>query len=292
MNAILHRAQVLVEALPYIQRFSGKIVVVKYGGSTREEDASAFVQDLVMMKQVNIHPVVVHGGGPEITDFLQTMSVPVQFVNGLRVTDDAVLDAVSMVLVGKINQQIVAQLQSFGGNAIGLSGIDGQLILAKKKENTSVDLGFVGEVVSVNCTLLSGLIAEGYIPVISPVGVDSHGQRYNINADTAAAAIAGELKAEKLILSTNVPGLYIEQDGVKQIISAIGEKEIARYIEEGQISGGMVPKVEACLEALSRGVKRTHIVDGRQEHVLLLELLTDTGVGTMVTKEGDGEEGQ
>lgn len=287
MNAVLHRAQILVEALPYIQKFSGKIVVVKYGGSTRNEDSTSFFQDLVMMKQVNIHPVVVHGGGPEITALLGSMGVDVQFVNGLRVTDDAVLDAASMVLVGRINKQIVSQIQSYGGNAIGLSGIDGKLLLAKKKINTEVDLGYVGEIEEVNCKLLLGLIEQGYIPVISPLGVDNQGQRYNINADTVAAAVAGELKAEKLVLSTNVPGLYIEENGEKQIISAIGAKKIAEYIATGQIHGGMVPKVEACLDALERGVHKTHIVDGRQEHVLLLELLTDTGVGTMVSKEDE-----
>jgi len=285
MNAVLQRAQILVEALPYIQEFSGKIVVVKYGGSTRNEDASSFFLDLVLMKQVNIHPVVVHGGGPEITSLLELMGIDVKFVNGLRVTDQAVLDVASMVLVGKINKQIVSQIQAYGGKAIGISGIDGQLLLSRKKLNTEVDLGFVGEVVEVNQKLLRGLIEEGYIPVIAPLGVDNQGQHYNINADTVAAAVAGELKAEKLVLSTNVPGLYIEENGDKKIISAIGAKKISQYIESGQISGGMVPKVEACLDAIKRGVNRTHIVDGRQEHVLLLELLTDTGVGTMVTKE-------
>jgi len=285
MNAVLQRAQILVEALPYIQEFSGKIVVVKYGGSTRNEDASSFFLDLVLMKQVNIHPVVVHGGGPEITSLLELMGIDVKFVNGLRVTDEAVLDVASMVLVGKINKQIVSQIQAYGGKAIGVSGIDGQLLLSRKKQNTEVDLGFVGEVVEVNQKLLLGLIEEGYIPVIAPLGVDHQGQHYNINADTVAAAVAGELKAEKLVLSTNVPGLYIEENGDKKIISAIGAKKISQYIESGQISGGMVPKVEACLDAIKRGVNRTHIVDGRQEHVLLLELLTDTGVGTMVTKE-------
>lgn len=285
MNAVLQRAQILVEALPYIQEFSGKIVVVKYGGSTRNEDASSFFLDLVLMKQVNIHPVVVHGGGPEITSLLELMGIDVKFVNGLRVTDQAVLDVASMVLVGKINKQIVSQIQAYGGKAIGISGIDGQLLLSRKKLNTEVDLGFVGEVVEVNQKLLLGLIEEGYIPVIAPLGVDNQGQHYNINADTVAAAVAGELKAEKLVLSTNVPGLYIEENGDKKIISAIGAKKISQYIESGQISGGMVPKVEACLDAIKRGVNRTHIVDGRQEHVLLLELLTDTGVGTMVTKE-------
>ncbi|OEF97881.1 acetylglutamate kinase [Desulfuribacillus alkaliarsenatis] len=287
MNAVLHRAQILVEALPYIQKFSGKIVVVKYGGSTRNEDSTSFFQDLVMMKQVNIHPVVVHGGGPEITALLESMGSQVQFVNGLRVTDHTVLDAASMVLVGKINKQIVSQIQSYGGNAIGLSGIDGKLLLAEKKQSKDVDLGYVGEIKEVNCTLLRGLIEQGYIPVISPLGVDHQGQRYNINADTVAAVVAGALNAEKLVLSTNVAGLYVEENGEKQTISAIGAKKIAEYIASGQIHGGMVPKVQACLEALSRGVQRTHIVDGRQEHVLLLELLTDTGVGTMVTKEDD-----
>ncbi|OEH86783.1 acetylglutamate kinase [Desulfuribacillus stibiiarsenatis] len=287
MTAGLHRAQVLVEALPYIQRFAGKIVVVKYGGSTMGEDTSSFIQDLVLMKQVNIHPVVVHGGGPEITNLLESMGVEVQFVNGLRVTDQAVLDVASMVLVGKINKQIVSQIQSYGGKAIGLSGIDGKLLLARKKQNTKVDLGFVGEVEQVNCKLLRGLIDEGYIPVIAPLGVDDQGQRYNINADTVAAAVAGELRAEKFVLSTNVPGIYIEENGVKTIISAIGAKKIEESIDNGQISGGMVPKVEACLEALNRGVNTTHIVDGRQEHVLLLELLTDTGVGTMVSREDE-----
>lgn len=287
MNGVLQRAQILVEALPYIQRFSGKIVVVKYGGSTRGEDPTSFFQDLVLMKQVNIHPVVVHGGGPEISALLESMGAEVKFVDGLRVTDEQVLDAASMVLVGKINKQIVSQIQAYGGNALGISGIDGELILARKKENPGIDLGFVGEVVQVNRGLVNKIIEEGYIPVIAPLGVDKAGQRYNINADTVAAAIAGEIGAEKFILSTNVPGIYIEEDGEKKTISTIKASEIREYIKSGQISGGMVPKVQACLDAIDRGVRRTHIVDGRDEHVLLLELLTQTGVGTMVTKDDE-----
>lgn len=287
MNGVLQRAQILVEALPYIQRFSGKIVVVKYGGSTRGEDPTSFFQDLVLMKQVNIHPVVVHGGGPEISALLESMGAEVKFVDGLRVTDEQVLDAASMVLVGKINKQIVSQIQAYGGNALGISGIDGELILARKKETPGIDLGFVGEVVQVNRKLINKIIEEGYIPVIAPLGVDKTGQRYNINADTVAAAIAGEIGAEKFILSTNVAGIYIEENGEKKTISSIKASEIKEYIKSGQISGGMVPKVQACLDAIDRGVRRTHIVDGRDEHVLLLELLTQTGVGTMVTKDDE-----
>ena len=266
-------ANLLVEALPYFQKFSGKTVVVKYGGNAMiSEDLKAKVmQDVTLMKQVGMRPVIVHGGGPDITGFLKKVGKDSEFVSGLRVTDEETMEIVSMVLIGKVNADVVMRLNVCGNRAVGLSGVDAELIRAKKKlavvhedgGEHSVDIGHVGEVKSVNAGILADNLDRGYIPVVAPIGVDEDGAQYNINADYVAAAIAGALHAEKLLLLTDVEGIYNA---------------------DGTISGGMIPKVEACLTALSQGAQKTSIIDGRLPHSLLLELFTSQGIGTEIVK--------
>lgn len=286
------RAATLIEALPYIQRFSGKTVVIKYGGAAQVEKAlqSPFAQDVVLLKYVGINVVVVHGGGPQIGDLLKRMGKATEFIEGLRVTDEETVGVVEMVLSGSTNKGIVRLINRHGGAAVGLSGSDGDLTRARKLtlsrknaegEEEIIDLGHVGEVVQVNPDIIHHLTQARYIPVIAPLGVGEDGTVYNINADSAAGAIAGALGAEKFILLTDVPGILDRQG---KLVSSLRPPEVQKLREEGVIKGGMIPKVEACLEALASGVKKTHIVDGRIPHAVLLEVFTDEGVGTQIVR--------
>ena len=274
------RAQVLIEALPYIQRYNGKIVVVKYGGNAMINEALklAVMKDIVMLSLIGIKVVLVHGGGPEITQLLNKIGKKSEFVDGLRVTDAETADVVQMVLAGKINKTLVAQLVNIGGKAIGLCGMDGGLIEAKMLDEK---LGYVGEITNVNTQPILDLLDMGYIPVISTVGYDKLGNVYNINADTAAARIAGTLKAESMISMTDTVGLLRDKDDTSTLIPKVRVSEAPQLEREGIISGGMIPKVECCIEAIRRGVKKVFIIDGRVPHAILIEVLTDEGVGTM-----------
>jgi len=281
----LTRADVLVEALPYIRRFAGRTVVVKYGGNalagTSEHDALAlFAEDIVLMHTVGIRPVVVHGGGPQINDMLLRLNIESQFVNGLRVTDEATMQVVQMVLNGNVNPQIVSAINVHGNVAVGLSGEDGRTLQVKARDES---LGFVGDIEKVRTHVIDGLLADGLVPVLSTVGVDVNGQPYNINADTAAGAIAEALGAEKIVYLTDIAGLRKDIDDANSLIQRITVDELSDLIADGTISGGMIPKVESCMQAVRGGVKSAHILDGRIAHVLLLELFTDQGVGTMIT---------
>lgn len=281
----LTRAEVLVEALPYIRRFAGRTVVVKYGGNalagTSEHDALAlFAEDIVLMHTVGIRPVVVHGGGPQINDMLSRLNIESQFVNGLRVTDEATMQVVQMVLNGSVNPQIVSAINVHGNVAVGLSGEDGRTLQVTARDTS---LGFVGDIEKVRTHVIEGLLADGLVPVLSTVGVDVNGQPYNINADTAAGAIAEALGAEKIVYLTDIAGLRKDIDDAQSLIQRITVDELSALIADGTISGGMIPKVESCMQAVRGGVKSAHILDGRIAHVLLLELFTDQGVGTMIT---------
>lgn len=282
----LEKAEVLVEALPYIKDFYGKRVVIKYGGAamTECELKMKVMQDIVLMKYVGMHPIVVHGGGPDITGMLGRLNIDTAFVNGLRVTDRATMEVVEMVLGGKVNKEIVSGLNASGGKAVGISGKDGGLIKARPID-PSGKLGFVGEVETVNPQIIETLIENGYIPVIAPIGIDDEQQSYNINADLVAASIAVGMKADKLVLLTDVPGLLEDKDDSDSLISVLKVSQVPEYVEAGVIAGGMIPKVTCCVEAVTGGVSRTHIVDGRVPHSILLEIFTKEGVGTMVVNE-------
>ena len=282
----LEKAEVLVEALPYIKDFYGKRVVIKYGGAamTECELKMKVMQDIVLMKYVGMHPIVVHGGGPDITGMLGRLNIDTAFVNGLRVTDQATMEVVEMVLGGKVNKEIVSGLNASGGKAVGISGKDGGLIKARPID-PSGKLGFVGEVETVNPQIIETLIENGYIPVIAPIGIDDEQQSYNINADLVAASIAVGMKADKLVLLTDVPGLLEDKNDNSSLISILKVSQVPDYVETGVIAGGMVPKVTCCVEAVTGGVSRTHIVDGRVPHSILLEIFTKEGVGTMVVNE-------
>ena len=278
-------ADVLVEALPYIRRFSGRTVVVKYGGNAlagaSEEDAlSLFAEDIVLMHTVGIRPVVVHGGGPQISAMLDRLGIETGFVNGLRVTDGPTLDVVRMVLNGDVNPRIVGAVNMHGHIAVGLSGEDGRMIMAERRDPA---LGFVGDVARVRPGLLEGLLNDGFVPVVSTVGVDASGQALNINADTAAGAIAEAVGAEKVIYLTDVAGLRRDVADPASLIHRATVAEAEALIADGTVAGGMIPKVESCIQAVRGGVKSAHILDGRVPHALLLELFTDSGVGTMIT---------
>jgi len=296
MISPLEKTEILIEALPYIKKFYGKTVVIKYGGNAmiNEDLKQAVVKDVVLMRLVGMHPIVVHGGGPDINDLLNKVGKQSEFVNGLRVTDKETMDIVEMVLAGKVNKRIVSLINQSGGSAIGLSGKDGSLITAKKKETAvvtesgklvNVDLGHVGEVVDINPEIITTVIERGYIPVIAPIGVGSDGESYNINADTAAGELARALKADKLVLLTDVEGIMADSNNKNSLISSLAVSQVPSLIKDGIISGGMIPKVECCVRALEGGVGRTHIVDGRLSHSLLLEIFTDTGIGTMVVPD-------
>jgi len=282
----LEKAEILVEALPYIKDFHGKRVVIKYGGAAMIECElkEKIMQDIVLMKYVGMHPIVVHGGGPEINAMLKRLNMKSEFVDGLRVTDRDTMEIVEMVLGGKVNKEIVSGINASGGKAIGISGKDGQLIIAGPTEDRE-RLGYVGQVNQVNPGVIETIIENGYIPVIAPIGMDDQRNSYNINADLAAAAIAVAMKADKLVLLTDVPGLLMDPNDPESLISVLRTSEVGIYIEAGVISGGMTPKVQCCVESVTGGVGRTHIVDGRVPHSILLEVFTRQGVGTMVVNE-------
>ncbi|MCR4442694.1 MAG: acetylglutamate kinase [Peptococcaceae bacterium] len=285
MLSAVEKAGILMEALPYIQSFAGKTIVIKYGGHamTDTQLEEMVLKDIIMMKLVGMNPVVVHGGGPVIDDWLKKINVEARFVNGLRVTDEITMEVVEMVLAGKVNKGIVSRINSFGGKAVGLCGKDGRLIIAEKIGGAD-NLGLVGEVAGVNPGIIHTLTGEGYIPVVAPVGVSLQGETLNINADYVAGALGGALKAHKLVLLTDVEGIYLG-DGPESLASRLTKGEIAGLIEGGVIRGGMIPKAESCLFALEKGVENVHIVDGRKPHSLLLEIFTREGIGTMVVNE-------
>ncbi len=277
------RASVLVHALPYIQKYYNKIVVVKYGGNamTDEKLKKAVMGDIVLMSLIGIKVVLVHGGGPEITEMLAKIGKETEFVDGLRVTDAETADVVQMVLSGKINKSLVNLLESKGGKAMGLCGTDGHMIMAKQMDPR---LGFVGEITEVNTQPILDLLEKGYIPVISSVGCDNDGNVYNINADTAAAKIAGMLNAESLISMTNISGILRDKDDPSSLISKLTTKQAAELTEQGVIAGGMIPKVECCVNAINWGVNKVFVIDGTIKHAILIETLTDEGIGTMFVK--------
>ena len=278
------RAQVLVEALPHIQKYNGKIVVVKYGGNAmiNEELKHDVMRDMVLLNLIGVKVVLVHGGGPEISAMLKRVGKESQFVDGLRVTDEETSEIVQMILAGKINKSLVAKLDNLGGRAMGICGMDGGLIKARMIDER---LGFVGEIVSVNPQPIHDLLEKGYIPVVSTIGCDETGHVYNINADTAAAAIAASLKAESLISVTDTPGLLMDAKNPDTLIHRIDLKGAEKLKEEGVISGGMIPKIDCCTRAIREGVRKVFIIDGRIPHALLMETLTDEGLGTMFKKE-------
>ncbi|MEA3386279.1 MAG: acetylglutamate kinase [Thermodesulfobacteriota bacterium] len=289
----ISRARVLIEALPYIRQFADKTIVIKYGGHAMAEQSlkEKFVLDIILMKYVGINPVIVHGGGPQINRIMERMGIRSTFVEGQRVTDDETMSVVEMVLVGTVNKEIVGLINGYEGRAVGLSGRDGDLIQADpmkiykytgdERPPEIIDIGRVGKVSSVNAGVLKALEDAGFIPVIAPVGVGPDGQAYNINADLVAGAIAGELKAEKLILLTDVPGVMNSKN---ELIPSMTADEARKAMKDRIATGGMIPKLKSCLKALGSGVDKAHIIDGRKEHAILLELLTDTGVGTEIVQ--------
>lgn len=290
MKRLIEKANILIESLPYIRNFYGKTFVIKYGGAAQVDERlkDSFAQDVVLLNFIGIRPVIVHGGGPKISEMMKRMGKEPSFVQGQRITDRETMEIVEMVLGGLINKEIVALINGHGGRAIGLSGKDGGFIRAKKKllrksvasgEEEVIDIGLVGEVESVEPGILDTIEKDGFIPVIAPIGVGRDGSAFNINADYVASAVASSLKAEKLILLTDVPGI---KDKREVVISSIGRKEIKGLIDNGTISGGMLPKVQACVNALNEGVKKTHIIDGRVPHCLLLEIFTKEGIGTEI----------
>ncbi|MEW5745145.1 MAG: acetylglutamate kinase [Nitrospirota bacterium] len=290
MEKLVEKAQILIESLPYIRNFYGKTFVIKYGGAAQVEEAlkDSFAQDVVLLNFIGIKPIIIHGGGPRISQTMKKMGKEPAFVQGQRVTDKETMDIVEMVLGGLINKEIVALINNHGGKAVGLSGKDGGLIRARKKllRKTAgtggeevIDIGLVGEVEAVAPDIIDAVEQGGFIPVISPIGVGSKGEAYNINADYVASAIAAALKAEKFILLTDVPGI---NDKKGDIISTVHKKEVKKLIDNGTITGGMLPKVQACTRAIDAGVRKTHIVDGRVPHCLLLEIFTKEGIGTEI----------
>jgi acetylglutamate kinase len=294
MEDFIGKAEVLMEALPYIQRFYGKTFVVKYGGHAMENEElkHSFAQDIVLLKYVGINPVVVHGGGPQIDTVLEKMGITSRYVRGMRVTDQATLDIVEMVLVGKVNKEIVNLINRHGGLAVGLSGKDGGLILARKMNVTVsspngappeiIDIGMVGEIIGINPLVIESLDQNKFIPVIAPVGVGQEGETYNINADLVAGEVAEALHAEKLIMMTDVEGV---KDKRGTLLSTLKENQARKMIQDGVVGSGMIPKVECCVNALKGGVGKTHIVDGRVKHAILLEIFTKEGIGTEVVRK-------
>lgn len=293
MKELIGKANILIEALPYIKEFSGKTVVIKYGGAAMGNDdlKEATMQDIVLMKYVGINPVVVHGGGPEISALMKRLGLQPRFVNGHRYTDEQTIEIAEMVLTGKINKEIVTILNQHGGAAVGVSGKDANLIVAKKyephdhrglPEDDTPDLGFVGDVERVNPQIIQALTTDGFIPVVSPLGADLNGQGYNINADLVAAAIAGALKAAKLVLLTDAPGILSDPKDESSLIPTIQMNDVESLVSNKIITGGMLPKIEACLRALESGVTKTHVIDGRIPHSVLLEIYTQKGIGTEI----------
>ena len=282
------RAEVLTQALPYIQKYYNKVVVIKYGGNAMVNETlkQQVMEDIVLLSLIGVKVVLVHGGGPEITDMLQRVGKESRFVDGLRVTDKETAEIVQMVLAGKINKSLVNYLEAKGGVAIGLSGIDGHLIEAKMKDDR---LGYVGKITAVNINPITDLLEKGYIPVVSTVGCDMEGNVYNINADTAAAYIAGAMGAERLITMTDIAGILTDKDDPDSLIPCIDINDAVELFRSGVISGGMIPKVECCIEAINHGVKKVIILDGRVPHAILIEMLTDEGAGTMVVEDKNNE---
>ncbi len=293
MQELINKANVLVEALPWIRQFYGKTIVIKYGGNAMVEEhlKEGFARDVILMKYIGLNPVVVHGGGPQIGKVLEAMGIETRFEQGMRVTDARTMDVVEMVLGGKVNKEIVSNINRHGGRAVGLTGKDGNLITARKLEMKAInpdtltpeiiDIGMVGEVAGINPAIIISLEQANFIPVIAPVGVDESGRTYNINADLVAGKVAGALQAEKLILLTDVEGV---KDKSGKLLNTIDIADVQGLIDDGTIVGGMIPKVTCCLDAVAAGVKKTHIIDGRMEHACLLEVFTDQGVGTAVAK--------
>jgi acetylglutamate kinase len=290
MQSLIEKAEVLLEALPYIQRFYGKTFVIKYGGNAmiEEELKSSFARDVALLKFVGINPVVVHGGGPQIDKTLQKLGIETRFVRGMRVTDEATMSVVEMVLGGQINKEIVTLINQHGGQAVGLSGKDGELFVARKmnvrlegagRRPESIDVGMVGEIIRVNPTVIQALDASNFIPVIAPIAAGENGESYNINADLAAGKIAEAIQAEKLILLTDVGGIRAKSG---ELLRTLSSDQVKELIDEGVIAGGMIPKVECCVDALRGGVRKTHVIDGRLRHAVLLEIFTQEGVGTEV----------
>ena len=290
MEALIKKAEILIEALPYIQKLYGKTVVIKYGGNAmiNEELKNSVMEDITLLKYIGMNPVVVHGGGPDINKTLDRLDIKSEFINGLRVTDSETMEVVQMVLVGKTNKEIVSLLNQKGGKAIGLCGIDGNLIECERYktvvDGVDKDLGYVGKITAINSKVLDLIARDEYIPVVAPIGVGKDGHSYNINADTVAGEIASALKAEKLILLTDVEGVKMSEDSTNTI-HALTAIEVHDLIERKIINGGMIPKVLSCLDALDKGVNRTHIIDGRIPHCILLEIFTYKGIGTMIMKE-------
>jgi acetylglutamate kinase len=284
MERQIEKVNHILEVLPYISKYYGKTIVIKYGGAAmiKEELKASFAQDIVLLKFLGIHPVVVHGGGPEINVFLKALNIQSEFIRGNRVTTPETMDIVEMVLTGRVNKQIVSLINEKGGKAVGISGKDGKIALAEKLpmvvDGESIDMGQVGNIVRIDTELLDSLRKDNFIPVISPIAYSNTGQSMNINADTMAGSIAGALRAEKLILLTDTEGILI---GGK-LASGLNKAKVEEYIQTGEISGGMIPKVECCLSAIANGVKRTHIIDGRVPHSVLIEMFTDTGVGSLI----------
>lgn len=287
MDTYIEKANILIEALPYIQRLSGKTIIIKYGGSVMQDEelTQKILQDVTLLKYVGVNPILVHGGGPEINKLLSALNIEPKFHNGLRITDAQTMEVVQMTLTGKINKDIVAKLNALGAKAIGLCGLDANLIKASKKELVDgVDLGCVGKIEAINTTLLNLLSKDEYIPVIAPIGVGANGESYNINADTVASEIAVAMKAEKLMFLTDTDGVRRDQNDPDTLIYEISISKVKEYIEDGTITGGMLPKVKGCIRSVEQGVNRVHIINGVIPHPLLLEIFTDSGIGTMVTK--------
>jgi acetylglutamate kinase len=290
MEEIIKKAEILIEALPYIQKLHGATVVIKYGGNAMisEDLKNAVIEDITLLKFIGLNPVIVHGGGPDINRTLNKLDIKSEFVNGLRVTGEETMEIAQMVLVGKTNKEIVSMVNSKGGKAIGLCGVDGNLIECEQYkpvvDGEEKDIGYVGKITNINSKLLEFIATDEYIPVIAPIGVGKNGHSYNINADTVAGEVAIALKAEKLMLLTDVEGVKMSE-GSKTVLSTLTADEVHDLIAKNIITGGMIPKVLGCLEALDRGVGRTHIMDGRIPHCILLEIFTHKGIGTMIMRE-------
>jgi len=286
MREYIEKAKVLVEALPYINEFKGITVVIKYGGSAliNQEIKESLIKDIALMKFVGFKPVVVHGGGPEINIMLKRLNIESRFADGLRITDEQTMEVVEMVLTGKLNKEITTDLSMHGIMAAGISGKDGKCIQVEKYMPSGKDIGLVGSITRVDTTLLRTLIENNFVPVISPIGIDANGAGYNVNADMAAVAVAGALHAEKLVFLTDVEGILHDRSDASSVYTRVKAEEIPQMIENGIISGGMIPKVESCVDAVKAGVRNVHILDGRVEHCLLLEIFTKEGIGTMVER--------
>lgn len=290
MEYLLHKAQVLIEALPYIRKFNGKTIVVKYGGSAMidEELQKNVIKDVALLKLIGFKPIIVHGGGKEISEWVKKAGMEPKFVNGLRVTDAATMEIAEMVL-GKVNKRLVQIMQSLGVNAVGISGKDGGTLRVTKKLSEGQDIGFVGEVQSVKTDLIHTLLDNDFVPVICPIGLDDKYQNYNINADDAACAIATAMGAEKLAFLTDIEGVYRDPDNKESLISSMTTGEAKELLESGHVGGGMLPKIQNCIDAIENGVSKVHILDGRIAHCLLLEFFTNNGIGTAILSEEEGD---